>query len=288
MERMVSLIPITTSRWPHLSSLVSLTSFKFITLLLPFFTAVFYPTFHWLLLHHSFCQLPVNFSIYTEDSSSTQASLDPLIFYFCTTSASHPHGHTQDLSSSTMASIWDLSGVPLRRSLALPLWYPLQLLSDLTNLQSFGLAAFSVSHHPGHTLLFSKPIFHIPLSPLCYKPLPNPLSLGPTCHKNLTLIKHSYTTLCLLSSGWKLLQNIIQWDKEIHFSFMTINSKGHSIPPIIASKFTCLLSETRIAHLLFSNLNILSSAPQLIKTHQKMLHWENRCNCWRLSHLSTT
>lgn len=45
MGRIVSLSPITTSRWPHLSSLVSLTSFKFITLLLPFFAAVFYPAF---------------------------------------------------------------------------------------------------------------------------------------------------------------------------------------------------------------------------------------------------
>ena len=55
--------------------------------------------------------------------------------------------------------------------------------SDLTNLQSFGPATFSVSYiHLGHTLLLTKPIFRV----LYYHHSftnhpPNPLSLGPTC-----------------------------------------------------------------------------------------------------------
>ena len=132
------------------------------------------PHFHWLLLHHSFCQLPVKLQHLHRgfiQHSGLFRSTHLLFLYHLSFPSTwshsrpphHPQWHPFEISP----------GVPLRRSLALPLWYPLQLLSDLTNLQSFGLAAFSVSHPSWpHTPLFQAYISCSILSPLCYKPLP--------------------------------------------------------------------------------------------------------------------
>ena len=94
MGWVVLLLPTTTCKWSLLSSSVSLTSFKCVTFLLPFFVAIYYPTFtdDSPLLLSTLCH--ANFNIYIEDLSCTVASFDLL---FCTTSASHPHNHTLDL-----------------------------------------------------------------------------------------------------------------------------------------------------------------------------------------------
>ena len=67
-----------------------------------------------------------------------------------------------------------------------------------------------------------------------------------------------------------------------------LNPKEHSVPPIIASKFTSLLSETRISHLLFSNRqHPLSSAPQLMNSSKCYIE-KIDVIVEELSHLSTT
>lgn len=161
MEPDSILDPITTSRWPHLSSLVSLTSFKFITLLLP--------------LLYQLSSTPLSLTASPPQLLSTPVKLQHLHRGFIQHSgllgSTHLlflappqlpiHGHTKTSSSSTMASIWDLQKAPLTNAHLLSHCdthsssSPTSQISSPLALPLFCVTSILATHS-------FKPIFHVP------------------------------------------------------------------------------------------------------------------------------